>query len=87
MIQIPFSEQQAKGIMLNESFGRIITRDGFPVRILAWNLKGSYPVAGVVDLGDAEYCRQWTLEGKVDYRRNVTSNCDLVIETEGGEDV
>jgi hypothetical protein len=54
------------------------TRDGFAVRILATDAKGSYPVVGLVDLGDAEYCRQWTEEGKADYRRGVTSNYDLI---------
>lgn len=57
---------------------RYQTRDGFPVRILATDIKGRYPIAGVVQLGDDEYCRQWTVDGKADYRSFVTTNYDLV---------
>lgn len=60
------------------------TRDGFPVRILATDIKGSYPIAGVVDLGDEEYCRKWTAEGKADRRPNVRTNYDLVEAKKGG---
>lgn len=58
--------------------GRYQTRDGFPVRILATDAKGTYPIVGMVDLGDVEYSRQWTSDGKADYRKNVTTNYDLV---------
>lgn len=57
---------------------RYQTRDGFPVRILATDLKSRYCIAGVVLLGDDEYVRQWTAEGKADYRRNVRTNYDLI---------
>ena len=60
------------------------TRDGFPVRILATDVKGAYPVAGLVTLGDEEYVRRWTAEGKNDARYNVRTNYDLV-EVEEGE--
>lgn len=65
---------------------RYQTRDGFPVRILATDIKSRYCIAGVVQLGDDEYVRQWTADGKADYRRNVTTSYDL-IEKGGQEDV
>lgn len=54
------------------------TRDGFPVRIVATDAKGRYPVVGLVDMDNAEYSRQWTREGKADIRPNVSTNYDLV---------
>lgn len=55
-----------------------VTRDGFPVRILATDAKGVFPVVGLVDLGESEYTRQWTAGGKVDPRGFVKTNYDLV---------
>lgn len=57
------------------------TRDGFPVRLLATDAKGTYPIVGLVDLGDVEYSRQWTVDGKADYRKNVSTPYDLVERT------
>ena len=54
------------------------TRDGFPVRIIATDAKGRFPVVGLVDMVNAEYARHWTAEGKADLRRNVKSNYDLI---------
>lgn len=54
------------------------TRDGFPVRLIATDAKGRYPVVGLVDMDNAEYVRQWTSEGKADYRENVKTNYDLI---------
>ena len=85
MAQIQFNESTAREIMGGVTRGTIKTRDGFPVRLLDYNLKGRYPLCGVVDLGDEEYCHKWTREGKNDFRSNVTTNYDLVLEVEGGE--
>lgn len=57
---------------------RYVTRDGFDVRIIATDAKGRYPIVGLVDMENAEYCRQWTEEGKADYRGFVKTNYDLV---------
>ena len=54
------------------------TRDGFPVRIIATDAKGRFPIVGLVDMKNAEYARHWTAEGKADLRRNVATNYDLV---------
>ena len=62
-----------------------MTRDGFPVRILATDVKGAYPIAGLVDLGDEEYVRKWTSEGRNDARYNVRTSFDLVEVEEGVE--
>lgn len=85
MIEIQFTEAAAREVSEGKRYGTIRTRDGFPVRLLAYDIKGTYPVAGVVDLGESEYCRQWTKEGKGDFRSYVRTNYDLVIEVEGGE--
>ena len=85
MIEVRFDKGTAMDIINGELFGAIKTRDGFPVRLLAFDVKSRYCIAGVVMLGDDEYVRQWTAEGKADYRPNVTTNYDLVIEVEGGE--
>lgn len=57
---------------------KLTTRDGFPVRIITTDAKGQYPVVGLVDLGDTEYSRQWTAEGKSDFRSYVRTNYDLI---------
>ncbi len=85
MIEVAFNEAIAREIAGGIRFGAIKTRGGFPVRILAWNVKSRYCIAGVVQMGDDECVKQWTADGKADYRRNVTSSLDLVIEVEGGE--
>ena len=61
-----------------------VTRDGFDVRIIATDAKGRYPIVGLVDMDNAEYPRQWTEDGKADYRSYVNTNYDLV-EKEGGD--
>lgn len=61
------------------------TRDGFDVRILATDAKGTYPIVGLVDMDNAEYARHWTNEGKADFRGYVKTNYDLV--EKGAEDV
>ena len=85
MKEIAFDGNKAREIKAKVTFGRIKTRDGFPVRILTWNVRSQYPIAGVVELGKEEYVRQWTFDGRADIRRNVTTNYDLVLEVEGGE--
>ena len=75
-----FDINTAREITGGVTNGTIRTRDGFPVRLLAFNIKGRYPIAGVVDLGEEEYVRKWTEEGKADMRPNVNTNYDLVIE-------
>jgi hypothetical protein len=86
MTQKCFDMETAKAIVNGEVFGNIKTRDGFDVTILHWAVNTSFPIAGIVHLGENnDYCRQWTSQGKGDVRPNVTMQCDLIIETEGGE--
>lgn len=86
MTQRCFDMETAKAIASGEVFGNIKTRDGFDVTILHWAVNTSFPIAGIVHLGENnDYCRQWTSQGKGDVRPNVTMQCDLIIETEGGE--
>ena len=62
-------------INVNKSY---MTRDGFPVRIIATDAKGRFPIVGLVDMENAEYPRQWTHEGKADIRDYVKTNYDLI---------
>ena len=61
------------------------TRDGFPVRIVADNLKGRYPILGVIDLGEEEFAVKYTSVGKADRRPNIRTPYDLVEVEEGVE--
>lgn len=86
MTEKQFDMNTAKAIASGKTFGKIKTRDGFPVTILHWSVRPSFPLAGIVHLGeDNDYVRQWTATGKSDIRPHVRMQSDLVIETEGGE--
>jgi hypothetical protein len=85
MIQVPFNAELAKEITEGRKFGLIKTRDGFNVRLLTFGVRSRYCIAGVVELGDDEYVKQWTIDGKADYRPNVKTNYDLELFVEGGE--
>ena len=86
MIQKKFNIEEARKIASGEMLGKIKTRDGFEVTIIHWHVRNSFPIAGIVHLGDnCDYVRQWTSEGKADCRSFVTMSVDLVLEVEGGE--
>ena len=86
MIEIKFDEGIAREITAGVRLGNIKTRDGFKVSIIVWNIDASHSIGGIVHLGDhCDYLRQWLPNGKSDRRNNVTTNYDLVLETEGGE--
>lgn len=85
MTEKQFNEAIAREIMAGIQFGNIKTRDGNPVRIVCWNAKGQQPIVGLIDVGGIEMPMKYTAEGKSDTRANVTTNTDLVLETEGGE--
>lgn len=85
MTEKEFSVDAARKITANEMYGRIKTREGHPVRIVCWDAKGQKPIVGLVEIGVVEYPIKYTADGKADTRENVTTNTDLVVETEGGE--
>jgi hypothetical protein len=86
MIQKQFNIEDARKIMTGEMYGKVMTRDGFPVSILVWDLRPSFPLGGIVHLGDDnDYLREWTATGKSDIRPHVRMQSDLIIEVEGGE--
>jgi hypothetical protein len=85
MAEKQFSVDAARKITANEIYGRIKTRDGHPVRIICWKAKSIKPIVALVDFGAYEQVCMYTKDGKFDVRENVTSNFDLIIETEGGE--
>lgn len=71
--------------MAGERFGKIKTRDGHTARIICWDAKGKRPIVALFDIGVMERVARYTINGRHDERDNVTSNFDLIIETEGGE--
>ena len=85
----PFDLQTARNIFIfGKSHGEVRTRDYRKVRILTFLVKGDFPIAGIVDLGDRDVVMQWTLKGKRDLRDNVTTNGDLLLlvpDEEGGD--
>ena len=85
MIEKAFDEKLAKDIEFGGKFGKIKTRQGFPVRIVCWDTKGPYPITGLIDYGEYELPTTYTNKGKSDYRTNVRTTLDLLIEVEGGE--
>ena len=85
MIQQQFDEATAREINGGLRYGKIKTRDGQDARIICWNAEGEKPIVALVRKSDGEYPHLYTTDGRLDSRPNVTSNLDLVIETEGGE--
>ena len=82
MTQKKFELETAKKISDGTENGHIKTKNGQNVRIIAWDVKGLYPIAGLIDGGEYENVDLWTNEGKTDFRFNYHSPFDLVIETE-----
>lgn len=78
-----FNRHTARKIMTGSLRGRIKTRDGRPVRIVAWDARGDWPIVGLIcfDDLDTELSWQWTRKGvpfgHSDYS---TNDFTLVIE-------
>lgn len=78
-----FNRRLASKIMAGKVKGRIRTRDGRLVRIVAWNALGNWPIVGLIcfDDLDTELSWQWTRKGlpfgHSDYS---TNDFTLVIE-------
>ena len=78
-----FSRNIARKIMAGVLRGRIRTRDGHPVRIVAWDACGEYPIVGLIYISclDAEMSWQWTRQGVAfGHMDSGSVNFDLVIE-------
>lgn len=85
MIQREFDISIAREVNAGKRFGRLLTKSGHKVRLLAWDAKGLYPIAGLIDRGGFEQSGLWTNDGRADFRPNVHTSNDLIIEVEGGE--
>ena len=85
MKQIKFDISIAREVNAGIRFGRVLTKSGHQVRLLVYDVKGLYPIAGLIDRGEFEQPCMWTNDGKSDFRPNVRTPNDLVIEVEGGE--
>ena len=79
-----FDFKEAMAITAGESKNRLVTRDGYPARIICTDAKGKRPIVALFDIGEMERVARYTKNGRHDERGNVRSNFDLLIE-EGGE--
>lgn len=78
-----FNRRLASKIMAGTIWGYIKTRDGRPVRIVAWDAKGAMSIVGLIYMGDldAELSWQWTKQGiAFGHDDSSTINHNLVIE-------
>lgn len=82
MAEQKFELELAKRISDGTESGHIKTKNGQSVRIVAWDVKGLYPLAGLIDGGEYENINLWTNEGKTDFRFGFHSPFDLIIETD-----
>lgn len=85
-----FNRHTAREITEGNLRGRIKTRDGHHVRIVAWDAIGQYPIVGLIYISDLdiEMSWQWTKKGiafglDMDPDYDGTVNFDLVIELQG----
>lgn len=74
-----FNLVQAREISEGRASGRIMTRDGYSVRILCWDAIGSYPIVGLVNYGGYERAEHYTDQGLSNFGRNRKTDYDLVI--------
>lgn len=77
-----FNRHLAHEIMEGKQRGRILTRDGRPVRIVAWDALGDFPIVGLIYMSvlEKEMSWQWNKQGfPVGYADGAV-NFTLVIE-------
>ena len=64
LVRVPFDVETAKKITEKSVDGRIVTREGYSVRILCWDKKDkTYPIAAFVDNGYEEDFKTYTNKG------------------------
>lgn len=83
MVNIEFNLNDALAIQKGEKPGSIKSRDGKPARIICTDAMGNFPIVALIDGGGVESPSTYTERGRNDYRDNVTTNMDLVLEVEG----
>ena len=74
---IPFDLETAKKIQAGEVEGRIVTKDGRPVRLICYDAENEYPLVCLVKGILYEGVHSYHLDGRYKY---ATSDLDLVIE-------
>lgn len=78
-----FNRRLASKIMAGKVKGRIRTRDGRHVRIIAWDALGNWPIVGLIGFDDldTELSWQWTRKGvSFGHSDYSTNDFTLVIE-------
>ena len=80
MITKEFDIEEAKAITAGETDGRLVSRDGFPARIIFWEAKGNFPIIALIDDGSDEHPYCYTMNGRSDTRDFVRTSHDLMIE-------
>lgn len=78
--RIPFNLELAKAITKGEKEGRVVTRDGNPVRIICWDAKDKdFPIVGLIDVGKREISHIYKNNGSFSY--DTREDChDLFLE-------
>lgn len=72
-----FNIIDANKIMNGELDAKICTATGVAVRIICTNAKGDFPVIGLIDYGNNERPKRFTVDGK--HRDDCISDFDLYI--------
>lgn len=80
MIRKEFDIEIAKAITAGDIDGRIITRDGYPARIIFCEAKGTFPIVALIDEGTNEVPQCYKINGRSDSRDFVKTSDDLLIE-------
>lgn len=87
----PFNLEKVKDIFIyGPEKGHVRTRDYRVVKILSLSARGGFPIVGVIQMNDNDIATQWTNDGKLDPRKNVTTDSDLLLllpDEEGGAEV
>ena len=76
---ISFDLALARKISEGKEPGKILTRDGYSVKIIYWNAIGSFPLVGLVNYGSYERAEHYTVEGLSNFGRRRKSEYDLII--------
>jgi hypothetical protein len=76
---ISFDLALAREISEGRAPGKILTRDGYSVKIIYWNAIGSFPIVGLVNYGSYERAEHYTVDGLSNFGHNRKSDYDLII--------
>lgn len=81
LVRVPFNVESAKKITSGEMKGRIVTRKGYPAKILTFDMANrDYPICAKVLISVDEDCYHFAANGAHYKEFNPESNVDLMME-------